>query len=426
MKPSQPKNGTSQSRHARPLDPVPNRTANQAVPKYESGRRDRSSQDFATPRAVPTRARERVQRRQYRGIKLNGSPRAFFKALAEMLAGFNWRGLLIGQWAPLVIGVAIVGLISIVSIGVFSGHGGANAANPTVNAVAVAPTAGPTPTISLNIQPWDGKGRFTLLLMGVDKRPSEQLSSSRTDVMMILSIDPATHTAGMLSIPRDLFVPIPGETDMQRINSAFEIGELKAAGSGSTLAMQTIQYNFGIPVNSYVIFTFEAVTAVIDAVGGVDINVPQAINDDQFPDMNFGFDPLHIPAGMVHMDGTLALKYARTRHDDSDFERTHRQQDVMLAVRDKVVHLNMLPQLAQQAPMLWSKLQTSVFTDLTLDKMLSLAVYVRDIPPGSIHHATLEGQNVRPIQWQGDTVLTPDRTKLSTLMTDVFGANYTH
>jgi LCP family protein required for cell wall assembly len=426
MKPAQPKNGVNQSRHARPLDPNPNRAnSTQAVPKRDGGQ-GRSDRDFATPRAVPSRTRGRVQRRQHRGIRLNAPALDSFRTLPGKLAGFNWRQLLVGQWAPLVIGVAIAGLLGIVLIGIFSGRGGAAATTPTVNAVVVAPTAGPTSTITLNIQPWDGKGRFTMLLMGVDKRPSEPLSSSRTDVMMVLSFDPVTHTAGMLSIPRDLFVPIPGEADMQRINSAYEIGELKAAGTGPALAMQTIQYNFGLHVNSYVIFTFAAVTAVIDAVGGVDINVPSAINDDQFPDMNYGFDPLHIPAGMVHMDGTLALKYARTRHDDSDFERTHRQQDVMLAVRDKVVHLNMLPQLAQQAPMLWSQLQTSVFTDLTLDKMLSLAVYVRDIPPGSIHHATLEGQYVRPIQWQGDSVLTPDRDKLTALMTTIFGANYTH
>jgi len=427
MKPSQQKNSEGHAPHARPLDPKPNRVSTtQAIPKsgMERGRSDRN---FATPRAAPTRSRERVQRRK-RGTRFRFPSRIStispVNAIRETLSVIQWPTYLIDHWPSLVITSAIVGLIGLISIGLFSARNGALTTTPTISAAVVVPTAGPTPTISLNIQPWDGKGRFTLLLMGVDKRPSEPLTGSRTDVMIILSVDPASHTAGMLSIPRDLFVPIPGEADMQRINSAFEIGELKASGTGPALAMQTIQYNFGIHVNSYIIFTFEAVTAVIDAVGGVDINVQQAINDDQFPDMNFGYDPLHIPAGNVHMDGTLALKYARTRHGDSDFERTHRQQDVILAVRDKVVHLNMLPQLVQQAPTLWSQLQTSVFTDLTLDKLLGLAVYARDISPGNIHHATLEGQDVRPIQWQGDTVLTPDRNKLSTLMTDVFGANY--
>ncbi len=420
MKPT--KRNNNFSGHARPLDPRPSRTnSTQASPKSSPGHLRSTDGDMV--RTTPTRARERVQRR-HSGVDIRRSISSPVN-LRTQFSNVYWPSLLAGQRAPLIIGVALFSLIGILAIGFLSTRSVSPAALPTVNAIAVASTAGPTPTISLNIQPWDGKGRFTLLLMGVDKRPSELLDNSRTDVMIVLSLDPASHTAGMLSIPRDLYVPIPGEADMQRINSAYEIGELKAAGTGPALAMQTIQYNFGIHVNSYVIFTFDAVTAVIDAVGGVDLNVPQAINDDQFPDMNYGFDPLHIPAGNVHMDGAMALKYARTRHGDSDFERTHRQQDVILAVRDKVVHLNMLPQLAQQAPGLWSQLQTSFFTDLTLDKMLSLAVYARDIPPGSIHHATLEGQNVRVIQWQGDTVLTPDRNKLTQLMTAVFGDNYT-
>ncbi len=327
------------------------------------------------------------------------------------------------RWTYVVIGAVLAGLIGLVAA--ISGviHG---AAAVPVAAAVVPATAGPTPTLSLNIQPWSGKGRFTLLLLGVDKRPDESLAGSRTDLMIIMSIDPVSHSAGILSIPRDLFVPIPGQSDMQRINSAYELGELNEPGSGPKLAMQAIQYNFGIPVNNYVLFTFDAVTAVIDAVGGVDINVPTAIDDEQFPDMNYGYDPLRIPAGLIHMDGTLALKYARTRHQDDDFERTHRQQAIILAVRDKVVQLNMLPQLVQQAPILWTQLQGNFLTDLSLDQVLSLAVYARGLPPGSIQHATIEGQYVRPIQWQGDSVLTPDRSKIGDLMTQVFGPNYAH
>ena len=422
---------SSYRRHARPLDPAPKRaSSSQAAPKGSN------NAPFARPyeSVAPSRVRERAQRRQRgspadlrRAALLNPQLAALRdpqqrRALLASVTAINWQQSLRGRWAPFLLALLVMGLI-VLTIGLFSSHG-SPPPTPLPVMAAVVPTAGPTPTIALNIQPWDGKGRFTMLLMGVDKRPSESLSSSRTDVMIILSYDPATHSAGMLSIPRDLFVPIPGETDLQRINSAFEIGELKAAGGGPTLAMQTVQYNFGIHVNSYVVFTFEAVTAVIDAVGGVDINVPQAIDDAQFPDMNYGYDPLHIPAGLVHMDGALALKYARTRHDDSDFERTHRQQAVMLAVRDKVVHLNMLPQLVQQAPGLWTQLQSTVFTDLTLDKVLSLAVSIRDVSPGSIHHATIEGQDVRVIQFQGDTVLTPDRTRLTALMTGVFGSDY--
>lgn len=322
-----------------------------------------------------------------------------------------------------VIGIALIGIVCVV-VGPLAA-GGSHQAPTAIPSAVQSVTAGPTPTMSLNIKPWDGKGRFTVLVLGIDNDGTD-LSTSHTDMMMILSVDPVTHSGAMLSIPRDLFMPIPGESDMQRVNTAFEIGELKQPGGGPKLAMQTVQYNFGIPVNNYVLFTFDAVVSVIDAVGGIDINVPKAIDDEQYPGPNNGFDPLRIPAGLIHMDGMLALKYARTRHNDSDFERTHREQDVILAVRDKVVRLNMLPQLVQQAPTLWSQLQGNLLTDLSLDQILSLAMYARDIAPNNIHHASIEGEYVRPIQWQGDTVLTPDRTQMAALMTQVFGPDYTH
>jgi len=344
------------------------------------------------PDPATGRARERHRRRQS-GLR----PRAIY-------------------W---VIGLTLVGVVWLV-VRPLAARGPRQAAIAVPNV-----TAGPTPTLSLDIKPWDGKGRFTVLVMGIDDDGTD-VATSHTDMMMILSVDPATHSGAMLSIPRDLFMPIPGESDMQRVNTAFELGELKQPGGGPKLAMQTVQYNLGIPVNNYVLFTFQAVVSLIDAVGGVDVNVPKAIDDEQYPGPNNGFDPLRIPAGLIHMDGELALKYVRTRHDDSDFERTHRQQDVILAVRDKVVRLNMLPQLVQQAPTLWSELQGNFLTDLSLDQILSLALYARDITPDNIHHATIEGQYVRPIQWQGESVLTPDRAQMAALMTQVFGPDYTH
>ncbi|MHB8629552.1 MAG: LCP family protein [Aggregatilineales bacterium] len=393
-----------ESREVRPESaprPAPRRPF--SLPKERKAQPLSPSSQESNPRGL---ARERSRRRQ------TGD------------RGFDWRSSIQVNWIHLVIGLAIVGIVGVATVGAFAARGNSPPPIPTAGSAAQNATAGPTPTLGIDIKPWNGKGRFTVLLMGVDARPGEDIATSRTDVMMLMSIDPVTHTGAMLSIPRDLFVPIPGESDMQRINSAFEIGELKQPGGGAKLAMQTVQYNFGIPINSYLIFTFQAVMSLIDAVGGVDIDVPAPIDDPLYPDMNDGYDPLHIPAGHIHMDGTLALKYARTRHGDSDFERTHRQQQVILAVRDKVVHLNMLPQLVAQAPTLWTQLQGNFATDLTLDQILSLAVYARDIAPGSIQHATLEGQYVRPIQWQGDTVLTPDRTLLAALMTQVFGADY--
>ncbi len=327
----------------------------------------------------------------------------------------------------LVIGAAILGILGMVTFTLFAAsraNSGNVMATPTRLISAILPTVGPTATIPLNVQAWDGKGRLTVLIMGIDQRPDETVGSARTDLMILLSLDPATRSAGMLSIPRDLFMPIPGESEMQRVNSAYIIGELKKPGSGPQMAMQTIQYNLGIRVNNYVVMNFQTVIALIDAVGGVDIDVAAPIDDEEYPDMNYGFDPLHIPAGHIHMDGALALKYARTRHQTSDFERTHRQQQVILAVREKVVKLDMLPQLVQQAPGMWTQLQGGFQTDIPLDQILRLAVYARDIPFASIKHGTIEDKYAQALQRNGEVIVTHNRVNIQELMTQIFGADY--
>src|SRR5258708_6589201 len=135
---------------------------------------------------------------------------------------------------------------------------GAVTATPLAAPVAGLPTntPAPSPTVGLDIQPWDGTQRLTILLMGLDKRPWEKGTAFRTDVMMIISIDPKTNTIGMLSLPRDLFLALPSNTvvgnsyGLQRINSAYTIGELVNPGFGPQLAMQTVQYNLGMRINA--------------------------------------------------------------------------------------------------------------------------------------------------------------------------------
>jgi LCP family protein required for cell wall assembly len=166
---------------------------------------------------------------------------------------------------------------------------------------------------------WNGKERVNILVLGVDQRPGER-GPWRTDTMIVVSVDPVSKSAGMLSLPRDLWVEIPGY-GQDRINTAYVVGDLnKFPGGGPALAKKTVQYNLGEPIHYYVRVNFLAFQKLIDLIGGVDIYVEQEINDPTYPDMNYGYDPLHIPAGWQHLDGALALKYARTRHASSDFE----------------------------------------------------------------------------------------------------------
>ncbi len=180
------------------------------------------------------------------------------------------------------------------------------------------------------LKPWDGTSRLNLLLLGIDRRPGETGLGYRTDTMMLVSLDPKTHSVGLLSIPRDLYVQLPGYSAPQRINTALALGELQRAGYGPTLAMQTVQYNLGMPINDYVIADFNALIKLVDSIGGIDVDVPAPIADYDFPDMGYGYDPLILSAGLQHMDGYTAQKYARTRHGDSDFDRARRQQQVLV------------------------------------------------------------------------------------------------
>ncbi|NKQ35216.1 MAG: LCP family protein [Chloroflexi bacterium] len=277
----------------------------------------------------------------------------------------------------------------------------------------------PTPTTAPTRVPWTGTDRVNILLMGIDRRPGEPFIS-RTDTLMLLSYDPVGNTASILSIPRDLYVNIPGY-GRDRINTAFVYGSLgNNPRGGAELAMQTIQYNLGVPVHHYLMVDFSAVEQGVDALGGIEVNVPSPINDPQYPDMNYGYDPLYIPASLQQFDGKLALKYARTRHGNSDINRAERQQQVVLAVRDKALSLG-LPQLIAQAPFFYNQLEQGIRTDLSLDELIKLAWAVGDIPAENIYNEVIGLDMVSSYQTpQGASVLILDNAKAAPLIQRLF------
>lgn len=269
---------------------------------------------------------------------------------------------------------------------------------------------------------WDGRERVNILILGIDQRPGEK-GPWRTDTMMVVSVDPVSQSAGLLSIPRDLWVEIPGY-GMERINTAYVMGDLnKYPGGGPALAKKTVQYNLGEPIHYYLRVNFVAFQQIVDLIGGVDLYVEREINDPFYPDMNYGYDPLRIPAGWQHMDGALALKYARTRHAGSDFDRMHRQQQVILAVRDKVMNLGLLPKLLPRAPEIARTLGGSIQTDLTLDQLVRLAQLGSEIDRTRIRTASID--ETMTSNWttpQGASVLIPDRTRMSVLHNLIFSS----
>ena len=284
-------------------------------------------------------------------------------------------------------------------------------------AVAIDPRPSPISPVAPTAFPeWMDTGRVNILLLGIDERENEQ-GPWRTDTMILLSIDPTTQTAAVLSIPRDLWVTIPGYDFEARINTAHFYGDLRSyPGGGPALAMATVQAVFDLPIQYYIRFNFAGFEKLIDAIGGIDLNVEAPIDDPLYPDSGYGYAPLHIDAGYQHMDGQLALKYARTRHGgQEDFDRMRRQQQVIMAVRDKVTRANMAPAIMTQIVLLLQTMGSTFKTNFTPDQLVRLIQLGTQIDPRQIQTLAIEPAMTVPYHIAGNPpqdVLIPIRDQI--------------
>ncbi len=241
-------------------------------------------------------------------------------------------------------------------------------------AACAAPAAVPTPTATPGLS--QGKaGDVNLLLVGTDKRQTSP--DWRTDTLIVVAIRPRQNLIAMLSIPRDLWVDIPGHGP-ERINAAAYMGESNGSG-GPALLAATLRENLGIRVDAYAQIDFAGLERIIDAMGGVDVDVAQPVDD--WIDTGDGKPPVHvrIEAGPQHLDGHTALCYVRSRRGTTDMDRSQRQQQVLLALRDAATRPGMLPRL----PALMSTLAGTVKTNLRpSDALALLDVALRTQPEG--------------------------------------------
>ena len=247
--------------------------------------------------------------------------------------------------------------------------------------VAVTPTVSdtlpiPTPVPVVEMAP----GTINIVVLGSDRRPD--WDEWHTDVVQVVSIQPSAPAVTVLSIPRDLYVYIPGFW-MSRINFADMYGEVYGyEGGGPTLVQQTLLYNLGIPVDHYVRTDFDGLIGIVDGLGGIDVPVHCRLEDHwPYPDENGEYPIKALGPGVHHMDGETALWYARSRMTSSVFARERRQQQVLEAIWRKARSLDLLPRI----PQLWDPLRSMVVTDMTLGDVLPLAEMA----------LRLEGQNVR-------------------------------
>jgi LCP family protein required for cell wall assembly len=269
--------------------------------------------------------------------------------------------------------------------------------------------ATPLPPLSLpDIGVWQGKERITVLLLGIDQRPNEDPDTARTDTMILLTLDPQGKNAGMMSLPRDLYVPLP-DRGMDRINTAHVYG-------GPDYAKRAVEYNFGIPVQHYARVNFVALTSIIDLVGGVEIYNDEDINDQEYPDSNFGYEPFVLVKGWHILDGKTALKYARTRHGSSDFSRIKRQQQIIMALREKLKSTDAATKILPQIPSILQTLSSAITTDLNTVEIAQLVLLAKDFPDDRIARVAIDETAVQPYTTpQGGSVVIPVRERVREL-----------
>jgi LCP family protein required for cell wall assembly len=244
--------------------------------------------------------------------------------------------------------------------------------------------------VDINQLKGEGDGRVNILLLGIGG-PTHQ-GGDLTDSMMLVSIDPVNHKMALLSVPRDLWVKIPGD-GQQKINAAYSYGKegsrQKSASAqqadGLNLLDQTLESVIGVPIHYHAIVDFKAFQQGVDAVGGVDATVPASLTarENFWVEGTRRFYYLNVPAGKQHFDGTKALYYARERHNDSDFARSERQRLLFSALKEKALSLDTFSNPVKISNLLDS-FGNNVYTDFSLNDITRLQQIMSKIPSGSI------------------------------------------
>jgi LCP family protein required for cell wall assembly len=232
-----------------------------------------------------------------------------------------------------------------------------------------------------------------IILLGSDIRPKG--GAFRTDVMAILTLDPGKGTATVISIPRDLYVYIPGWR-VDRINTA----DLRG---GPAWVKETVLYNFGVEIDFWMRINFNGFQSAIDQLGGIYVQVGSYMSD-MCGGITYNYSP-----GMVHMDGFTALCYVRMRAKSSDFDRLRRQQEVMQAIFNRVLSLDGLARM----PALYDEYNEHVQTDLRLDDIIPLIPLAAKLASDQsrIHRYTINPNMTSfwRVPYSGASVLLPNR-----------------
>jgi LCP family protein required for cell wall assembly len=274
-------------------------------------------------------------------------------------------------------------ILDLPGVSISSGNGG-QADTGAGGETSQQPPAGSGSSTAPDITPveWDGVSRVNVLIMGLDYRDWESgESAARTDSMMVLTIDRASMTAGLLSIPRDLWVNVPG-FEQNKINTAYFLGESNnMPGGGPALATQTVEEFLGIDIHFYAQIDFYTFVQFVDFIGGAKIDVPQFI-ELEVPGREVD---VKLEPGRYNLSGELTLAYVRNRYTgDGDFDRAQRQQQVLLALREQLFRADVQALIFSNPQGIWDIFSQGIRTNIPFGDAFALGMLALEIDRGNI------------------------------------------
>ena len=244
--------------------------------------------------------------------------------------------------------------------------------------------------------------KATIMIMGVDEREGDV---GRSDTLMVATIDPIKNEASLLSIPRDTRVAIP-RNGYDKINAAYAYG-------GEKLTQRTVEDFLGVRIDHYVIINTHAFQKIVDAIGGIDINVEKRMYYEDPWDDDGGLI-IDLRPGMQHMDGVTAMSYVRYRDEEGDIGRIARQQRFMRAVMEKVTS----PAIVTRLPAVIRECMGAVETDLSFRQILELAGSIKEAQGNGLRAEMLPG---RPLYIDEVSYWVPDLTETRTRLASTLG-----